>query len=41
MNENLCPMDELVTVDLEGFLDALDDPSGETECFTPDGKKVD
>ena len=40
MKENLCPMDELVTVDLEGFLDALDDFSGETECFTPDGRKV-
>ena len=40
MKENLCPMDELVTVDLEGFLDSLDDSIGETECFTPDVRKV-
>ena len=40
MIERICPADELITVDLEGFLDAAEDECS-TESFDLDGKKVD
>lgn len=39
MRENLCPADELVEIDVDGFLEA--DPSAETEVFDLNGKEVD
>ena len=36
-NENLCPMDEQVTVDLEGYLQE----DGETIHYTLDGEEAD
>ena len=38
MERNLCPMDELITADLEGFLDAPED--AEEEVFDLNGKRV-
>lgn len=36
MKDYICPMDELVTTDLEGYLEAGD---GEEELFRLDGEK--
>lgn len=36
-NETLCPMDEQVTVDLEGYLQE----EGETTYYTLDGEEAD
>lgn len=36
-NETLCPMDEQVTVDLEGYLQE----DGETTYYTLDGEEAD
>ena len=38
MKRVFCPMDELITVDLEGFLDAPED--AEEEVFDLSGKRV-
>lgn len=36
-NENLCPMDEQITVDLEGYLQE----DGETTYYALDGEEAD
>lgn len=41
MNEKLCPVDDLIEIDLPGFVAAAEDPGCEMETFDLDGKKVD
>lgn len=38
--KSICPADELVEIDLPGFLEAQGDPSCETELFDLNGKAV-
>lgn len=40
MKKNICPADELLEIDLAGYLEGLEDPSGETEAFDLSGKEV-
>lgn len=39
MKEILCPMDELVEIDLDGYREGLEE-AGETEAFDLNGKAV-
>ena len=40
MKEKITPVDDLITVDLDGYLEAEEHDS-DTETFDLDGKKVD
>lgn len=40
MYEKLCPADELVEIDLPGFLEAAEMPDCETRVFDLTGKEV-
>lgn len=40
MFEKLCPLDDMVEIDIAGYLDAANDPSCETTNYDLDGKEV-
>ncbi len=40
MRQSISPVDTLVEIDLPGYLEMMEDPSGEEERFDLDGKEA-